>query len=151
MSAIPIDGPELVTILNLPADLSRNPIWGEHAGLVLAELAELLDEDTYADAVGDMAAEDEGYQAIRVAYAFMMLRSALEFLNLKTVGEGIVKVVGMDAATTELLTGGEIDAFKDRLELRVLKQLRTWLSAAGLERLDELKPRQARIIRIGVI
>jgi hypothetical protein len=38
---------------------------------------------------------------------------------LKTLGEGIVKTVGLDQSATELLTGSEIDAIKAKLELRV--------------------------------
>jgi hypothetical protein len=80
-----------------------------------------------------------------------MLHSTCEFLNLKTLGEGIVKTVGLDQSATELLTGSEIEAFKINLELRALTVLSSYLNPAGLERLNELKPRQARPIRVGVI
>ena len=72
-------------------------------------------------------------------------------LNLKTLGEGIVKTVGLDQSATELLTGSEIDAFKANLELRSLTILKSYLNPAGLDRLNELKPRQPRLIRVGVI
>jgi hypothetical protein len=80
-----------------------------------------------------------------------MLHSTCEFLNLKTLGEGIVKTVGLDQSATELLTGSEIDAFKANLELRALTVLSSYLNQTGLDRLNELKPRQARPIRVGVI
>lgn len=80
-----------------------------------------------------------------------MLQSTCEFLNLKTLGEGIVKTVGLDQSATELLTGSEIDAFKANLELRALTVLSSYLNPAGLDRLNELKPRQPRAIRVGVI
>ena len=80
-----------------------------------------------------------------------MLQSTCEFLNLKTLGEGIVKTVGLDQSATELLTGSEIDAFKTSLELRALTGLRDYLNLTGLQRLDELKPRPPRVIRVGVI
>jgi hypothetical protein len=80
-----------------------------------------------------------------------MLHSTCEFLNLKTLGEGIVKTVGLDQSATELLTGSEIDAFKANLELRALTVLSSYLNPAGLDRLNELKPRQPRPIRVGVI
>ena len=80
-----------------------------------------------------------------------MLYSTAEFLNLKTLGEGIVKTVGLDQSATELLTGSEIDAFKAKLELRALNILQAYINPAGHYRLNELKTRQPRLIRVGVI
>jgi len=64
-----------------------------------------------------------------------MLHSTAEFLNLKTLGEGIVKTVGLDQSATELLTGSEIDSFKANLELRALTGLRDYLNQQGQNRL----------------
>ena len=89
--------------------------------------------------------------SFRFGFCFLMLQSTCEFLNLKTLGEGIVKTVGLDQSATELLTGSEIDAFKANLELRALTILQAYLNPAGLDRLNELKPRQPRPIRVGVI
>jgi hypothetical protein len=80
-----------------------------------------------------------------------MLHSTCEFLNLKTLGEGIVKTVGLDQSATELLTGAEIDAFKSKLELRALTVLSAYLNDAGKERLGIISPRPPRVIRVGVI
>jgi len=80
-----------------------------------------------------------------------MLHSTCEFLNLKTLGEGIFKTVGLDQSATELITGSEIDAFKANLELRALTVLSSYLNQTGLDRLNELKPRTPRVIRVGVI
>jgi len=64
-----------------------------------------------------------------------MLHSTCEFLNLKTLGEEIVKTVGLDQSATELLTGSEIDSFKANLELRALTGLRDYLNQQGQNRL----------------
>ncbi|MCK9336009.1 MAG: hypothetical protein M0Q99_11945 [Candidatus Cloacimonetes bacterium] len=80
-----------------------------------------------------------------------MLQSTCEFLNLKTLGEGIVKTIGLDQSATELLTGSEIDAFKAKLELRALTLLRNYLNQSGMDRLTELKPRLPKVLRAGVI
>ena len=88
---------------------------------------------------------------MQYATIILMLHSTCEFLNLKTLGEGIVKTVGLDQSATELLTGSEIDAFKANLELRALTGLRDYLNPNGMQRLDELKPRPPRAIRVGVI
>ncbi len=59
---------------------------------------------------------------------------------MKTLGEGIVKTVGLDQSATELLTGSEIDAFKANIELRALTVLSSYLNQIGLDRLNELNP-----------
>jgi hypothetical protein len=56
-----------------------------------------------------------------------MQHRTCEFISLKTLGEGIVKTVGLDQSATELLTGSEIDAFKAKLELRALTRLGDYL------------------------
>ncbi|NMD11926.1 MAG: hypothetical protein GYA77_00090 [Candidatus Cloacimonetes bacterium] len=152
MRAIPVDPPQLVTIVNLPEDMARNPLWTEHAPLVVRQMAGICQEDCFQAACSDALAGDEPeYVAFRYGYAFLMLASVLEFLNLKTIGEGIVKSIGLDQSATELLTGSEIDAFKANLERRALEAMKAYLNEAGLALLDELKPRQARVIRAGVI
>ncbi len=152
MKAIPVTVRDVITILNLPADLANNPIFGEHEALVMKRLAEITLEDDYNDAgEDDLKAGDAVYVAFRYGYAFLMLESVAEFLNLKTLGEGIVKSIGLDSAATELLTGAEIEDFKKKLETRALTLLKGYLNEDGLARLYELKPRPARLIRVGVI
>lgn len=152
MKAIPVEVKDVITCLNLPADMADNPIFSEHEALVLKRLAEITLEDDYSDAVdADLETGDALYVAFRYGYAFMMLESVAEFLNLKTLGEGIVKSIGLDSSATELLTGAEIEAFKAKLEIRALSLLKGYLNEEGLGRLYELKPRPARLMRVGVI
>ena len=109
-------------------------------------------QEHYDRATHDDLPEEEPFLiSFRFGFSFLMLHSTAEFLNLKTLGEGIVKTVGLDQSATELLTGSEIDAFKANLELRSLTILKSYLNPAGLDRLNELKPRQPRLIRVGVI
>ncbi len=152
MTAIPVETKDVISILNLPADMADNPIWGEHEPLVLKHLAEITIEDDYNDAAGDdLEGSEPVYVAFRYAYAFLLLESVAEFLNLKTVGEGIVKTVGLDQSATELLTGAEIEAFKLGLEARALSMLKGYMNEDGLARLYELKPRPPRVMRASVI
>lgn len=152
MKAIPVEVKDVITILNLPADMAENPIFSEHEALVLKRLAEICLEDDYNDAAGDdLEAGDAVYVAFRYGYAFLLLESVAEFLNLKTLGEGIVKSIGLDSSATELLTGAEIEDFKSKLEMRALGLLKGYLNEDGLGRLYELKPRPARLIKAGVI
>ena len=152
MKAIPVEIKDVITILNLPNDMGANPIFGEHEALVMSYLERYTLEGAYRkaqDAALDPA--DKWYKAFRYGYAFLMLYSTAEFLNLKTVGEGIVKTVGLDQSATELLTGDEIEAFKGKLEMRALDMLRDYLNQAGIERYLELKPRTPKAFRAGVI
>jgi hypothetical protein len=152
MKAIPVEVKDVITILNLPADMADNPIFSEHEALVMRRMAEITIDDDYNVAVEDDLNEDDPlYVAFRYSYAFLLLESVAEFLNLKTLGEGIVKSIGLDSSTTELLTGAEIEAFKAKLELRALTLLKGFLNEEGIARMYELKPRVARLIRIGVI
>jgi len=149
---IPVETDIMLAILNLPKEMSNNAIFKEHQGLVMEMIHSLVLQEHFDRATHDDLPEDEPLLvSFRFGFSFMMLYSTAEFLNLKTLGEGIVKTVGLDQSATELLTGSEIDAFKANLELRALTGLRDYLNPTGMKRLDELKPRSPRVIRVGVI
>ena len=132
--------------------MADNVIFKEHRGLVLETIRSLVLDNFYQDATRVDYPEDDPFLiSFRFGYCFLMLQSTCEFLNLKTLGEGIVKTVGLDQSATELLTGSEIDTFKANLELRALTVLSSYLNQTGLDRLNELKPRTPRVIRVGVI
>ena len=152
MIPIPVETDAMLAILNLPKEMSNNGIFKEHQGLVMEMIHSFVLQQIYDHATHDDLPEDDPLLiSFRFGFSFLMLHSTAEFLNLKTLGEGIVKTVGLDQSATELLTGSEIDAFKANLELRALTILQAYLNPAGLDRLFELKPRQARPIRVGVI
>ena len=152
MIPIPVETDAMLSILNLPKEMSNNGIFREHQGLVMEMIRSIVLQQFYDHATHDDLSEDDPLLiSFRFGFCFLMLHSTCEFLNLKTLGEGIVKTVGLDQSATELLTGSEIDAFKANLELRALTVLSSYLNQTGLERLNELKPRQPRAIRVGVI
>jgi hypothetical protein len=149
---IPVETIDLLAVLNLPKEMADNVIFKEHRGLVLETIRSLVLDNFYQDATRVDYPEDDPFLiSFRFGYCFLMLQSTCEFLNLKTLGEGIVKTVGLDQSATELLTGSEIDAFKAKLELRALTLLRNYLNQSGMERLVELKPRLPKVLRAGVI
>jgi hypothetical protein len=152
MIPIPVETDAMLAILNLPKEMGDNVIFKEHRTLVLEMVRSVVLPEHFTRAIQeDMPEDDTLLISFRFGFCFLMLHSACEFLNLKTLGEGIVKTVGLDQSATELLTGSEIDAFKTNLELRALTGLRDYLNSIGLLRLDELKPRPPRYIRVGVI
>ena len=152
MIPIPVETIDLLAVLNLPREMADNVIFKEHKGLVLETIRSLVLENYYQDATRiDYPDDDPFLISFRFGFCFLMLQSTCEFLNLKTLGEGIVKTVGLDQSATELLTGSEIDAFKAKLELRALTLLRNYLNQSGMDRLTELKPRLPKVLRAGVI
>jgi len=149
---IPVEAIEVLAVLNLPKEMADNVIFKEHKGLVLETIRSLVLDNFYQDAIRNDYPDDDPFLiSFRFGFCFLMLQSTCEFLNLKTLGEGIVKTVGLDQSATELLTGSEIDAFKAKLELRALTLLRNYLNQSGMERLTELKPRLPKVLRAGVI
>lgn len=152
MIAIPVETEAMLAILNLPKEMGDNGIFKEHRGLVMEMIHSLVMQEHYDHAIhDDLPEEDPLLISFRFGFCFLMLHSTCEFLNLKTLGEGIVKTVGLDQSATELLTGSEIEAFKINLEQRALTLLSSYLNQTGLDRLNELKPRQPRLILVGVI
>ena len=152
MIPIPVETIVLLAVLNLPREMADNVIFKEHKGLVLETIRSLVLDNFYQDAIRNDYPDDDPFLiSFRFGFCFLMLQSTCEFLNLKTLGEGIVKTVGLDQSATELLTGSEIDAFKAKLELRALTLLRNYLNQSGMERLTELKPRLPKVLRAGVI
>jgi len=149
---IPVETIDLLAVLNLPREMADNVIFKEHKGLVLETIRSLVLDNFYQDAIRNDYPDDDPFLiSFRFGFCFLMLQSTCEFLNLKTLGEGIVKTVGLDQSATELLTGSEIDAFKAKLELRALTLLRNYLNQSGMDRLTELKPRLPKVLRAGVI
>ena len=152
MIPIPVETDPMLAILNLPKEMGDNGIFKEHKAIVMETIRTLVLPEHFNRAIQDDMPDEEPFLiSFRFGFCFLMLHSTCEFLNLKTLGEGIVKTVGLDQSATELLTGSEIDAFKANLELRALTGLRDYLSPAVMQRLDELKPRPPRVIRVGVI
>ena len=152
MIPIPVDTDVMLAILNLPKEMANNGIFKEHQGLVMEMIHSLVLQEHYDRATHDDLPEEEPFLiSFRFGFSFLMLHSTAELLNLKTLGEGIVKTVGLDQSATELLTGSEIDAFKANLELRALTLLRNYLNKSGMDRLTELKPRLPKVLRAGVI
>jgi hypothetical protein len=151
-AALPVELLDVLSTLNLPAEMESNTVFKEHRPLVLETIKGVVIDNFYQSAFDPRVGEEDPlYIAFRFAYCFYMLHSTCEFLNLKTLGEGIVKTVGLDQSATELLTGAEIDAFKSKLELRALTVLSLYLNDAGKDRLGIISPRPPRVIRVGVI
>lgn len=123
-----IETETLLKILNLPEDEKIIMLFNEHSDSVIAWFRKVAEIEVI-----------ESVTDYKMAYSFYILSQVLDFLNLKTLGSGIIKTTGIDAQTTELLTGSEIRAFKKDLEIRALETIYEYLTPFGIKRLDELK------------
>lgn len=160
MAYLPPSGSDFCMMMNLPSDMADNPLWALHSGLLMGLMARyaiaeaMEDASTYTPEEPEegeaQVIESEYYHAMRLAYSYFLLSQTAHLLNLKTIGQGIVKSIGLDSATTSLLTGHEMDMLASTLEMKGLKALGDYISPEGLSRERELTPAPKRF-RIGVI
>jgi len=123
-----IETETLLRILNLPEDEKIIMLVNEHSDSVMQWFRKVAESEVI-----------ESVTDYKMAYSFFILSQVLDFLNLKTLGSGIIKTTGIDAQATQLLTGREIRAFKKDLEIRALETIYEFLTPLGIKRLDELK------------
>lgn len=160
MPYLPVPGSDFCKMMNLPSDMANNPLWGLHSSYVMSMMESYATPDAFEDAETytpdepdegeEQAIESEYYHAMRLAYSYFLLSQTAHLLNLKTIGQGIVKSIGLDNSATALLTGQEMDQMANTFELKGLKALGQYISQEGLSRERELTPSPKRF-RIGVI
>ncbi|MDP3114213.1 MAG: hypothetical protein Q8M98_05480 [Candidatus Cloacimonadaceae bacterium] len=95
MIPIPVEIDAMLSILNLPKEMGDNGIFKEHKAVVMETIRTLVLPEHYNRAIQDDMPEEEPFLiSFRFGFCFLMLHSTCEFLNLKTLGEGLVKTVG---------------------------------------------------------
>ncbi len=123
-----IDIHTVLRVLNLPEDEKIAQLLEEHSESAVGWFRKVAESSVL-----------ESLTDYKMSYSFFLLSQVLDFLNLKTLGSGIIKTTGIDAQVTELLTGSEIRAYKKDLEIRSLETIYDYLTPLGIKRLDELK------------
>ena len=146
---LPIDTGTVISILNLNSDDRIIATFEKHSPKAVLILKRLSDEGVWKNLQESRAGEDVQY-SFMFAYCYYLLVSTVEFLNLKTLGEGIIKSTGIDEQSTELLTGTEIKSFKTNLEIQALELISEYLNQAGYDRLKELKTGKSKINKTGI-
>jgi len=146
---LPIDTGTVISILNLNSDDRIIVTFEKHSPKAVLILKRFSDEGVWRNLQECRAEEDVQY-SFMFAYSYYLLVSAVEFLNLKTLGEGIIKSTGIDEQSTELLTGTEIKTFKKNLEIQALELISEYLNQAGYDRLKELKTGKSKINQTGI-
>jgi len=146
---LPIDTGTVISILNLNSDERIIATFEKHSPKAVLILKRFSDEGVWKNLQESRAGEDVQY-SFMFAYSYYLLVSTVEFLNLKTLGEGIIKSTGIDEQSTELLTGTEIKSFKTNLEIQALELISEYLNQAGYDRLKELKTGKSKINKTGI-
>ncbi len=134
---IPVEVETVLRVLNLPNDARITSTFAEHAGRVMLDLERYTDELVWED-MNSESVEDKLQNSYKYAYCYLLLANTIQFLNLKTIGEGIIKTTGFDANSTSLLSGNEIANWKKSLEIEALTMIKGYLSEVGLDRYREL-------------
>ena len=134
---IPVEIDTVLKVLNLPNDARITSTFTEHAGRVMIDLERYSEDLAWEDLNSDEV-ETNQENSYKYAYCYLLLANTIQFLNLKTIGEGIIKTTGFDANSTELLSGNEISNWKKSLEIEALTMIKSYLSDVGLDRYREL-------------
>jgi len=137
-ATIPVPIETVKNTLNLKK-LTRDDLFDLHKNGVLIYLQDKTLSGAYAAATLETGDTDASRKnAFQLAYSFLMLSSTIEFLNLNTMGDGIIESTGMDSLQTRLLSNSSIEQKKITLEKRALEMLKSYLSNSGISRLNSL-------------
>lgn len=134
---IAVETSVILKVLNIPNEDNLVNLFGEHSDRVLLWLKRMLDLNEFESDYPDISLPE--IPEYKFSYCYYLLSITLDFINLKTLGQGIIKTTGIDSQSTELLSGNEIRAFKKDLEIRALEVIEDYLSDYGYNRLKELK------------
>jgi hypothetical protein len=152
-AAIPVAEADVLKTLNL-SDLSGksgiSDLFTAHQPGVLAWLSTHTVESSYVEAAGENppAAISVAYQ---LAYSLIMLAKTLEFLNLNTIGKGIIESTGIDQNSTQLVSHDTIEKKKKALEIQALKYLNPYLSGEGKRNLINLQGKRKTRLQAAIL
>ncbi len=136
-AAIPVSAADVRTIVNLPIDGNIESTLSAHSAAAISYLRNHVEKTHYDEATSETPGSALA-SAFRYAYSFILFESVLEFINIKTIGTGIIKSTGIDDQAAELLTVKDIASFKKSLELRALTQIIDYFNLTGKNRYREL-------------
>ncbi len=135
---LPVAVSTVLKVLNLPNDAKITSVFDEHKDRIMTLLEMFSDTLAWEDLLSESVDKNQ-QNSYKFAYCYLLLANTIQFLNLKTLGEGIIKTTGFDSNSTELLTGAEIASWQKRLEIDALEMIKEYLSESGYARYRELK------------
>ncbi len=143
---IPLTPANSCKILNLKEDRAIVAMFEQHQALVMLKIEEWLTPESF-----DLSKTEESPVCFNFAYAFLMLNSCIDFLNIKTSGSGIVKSTGFDSQRVDLLNQSDTKSMKFDLIKRALILMKKHLNTAGLTKLYSLTPKRLKPVRMAII
>jgi hypothetical protein len=152
-AVIPVAQADVLKTLNL-SDLTGKTgivdLVTAHQPGVMLWLKTNTSDDSYTEAAGDSPSAAI-VVAYKLAYSYIMLRNTMEFLNLKTIGKGIIESTGMDGNKTQLISYATIEKKKKTLELQALNILNLYLSEDGKRNLVNLAGRKKNRVQCAIL
>lgn len=152
-AVIPVLEADVLKTLNL-SDLSGKTgitdLFTSHQPGVLLWLSVNTTSASYDEAAGASPSAAISV-AFKLAYSLIMLNKTLEFLNLNTIGKGIIESTGMDANKAQLITQATIEKKKKALELQALKYLNLYLSPEGKRQMINIEGRRKNRVQCAIL
>ena len=150
---LPIDTADFLKTMNLDSDIGIDDLVTKHKPSVRLFIKKYAELEYYNDVyLGVLpAANEDRDDSMKLAYCYLMMSYIVEFLNLKTIGKGIIKSTGIDSNKSELLTPDEIMRVKKSLEIQALELIYNYLSSTGIDYYESLTTRKNKTMRITLI
>jgi len=152
-AVIPVVQADVLKTLNLTDLNSKTGItdlFTAHQPGVMLWLQTNTTEVSYAEAADDSPSAAISV-AFKLAYGLIMLNKTMEFLNLNTIGKGIIESTGMDAHKSQLITQSTIEKKKKALELQALRYLSAYLSDEGKRQLINIEGRKKNKVQCALL
>lgn len=130
MATLPITISKIKEITNLQ-DISRTDALESHFSVALRWLAKYTNEDDYAAVTDGTDTDAARADSFQMAFAYVVVYYALPLLNMKTVGDGIVRTTGSLQNQVQLLSNDEIKSMQNQFRQNALEMLEPYLNRAG--------------------
>ena len=150
-AVLPIAYVEVLKTLNLQSDIGLEDLFTRHEADVQLFLNRYCDSDIYSTLYIDAIPAEIISKSFTLAYCYLMLSSTIEFMNLNTLGKGVIRATGMDSNKTELLGHNEIESIKKSLELKALVLIYSYLSGFGQDYYESISKTRKRTMRFSLI
>lgn len=149
---LPITNADALAVLNLPDKARITALFEKHKSGVLSRLALVSDSDVWEEMISaDGSPTNEEKAAYLLAYSYTLLSRTALLLNLRTVGEGIVRSAGFQDSRESLLDIKSTEEMSNKLDELSLIAIEAYLNSYGLRELDRYRYKTQTRMSVKVI